>query len=274
MKRNTATILVTSVSALFIVLFMLVNLTGQVSLPSSVPAKKEVSIDLVIEKRKVEPQKPKVKKLPKPEPKPLPKPKPVSRPKPEPKPVPKPKPVIPKVKTRKAPLSSTKTSSKDKVVNGALPPISANYREHLGFKRYASAMYNRGARFYILGSSKKQIYEINLVSKSLSKISVDDIVGKNFSPRTRLIEDEPALQLFLDKAKDDFRISNPRVILLVPQQMEEKIASSLKDSGVDFNKFDAFRGIYLIDSGHFILKIQKGFSSSGAAQAMNVAIPL
>ncbi len=258
MKRNTATILVTSVSALFIVLFLLVNLTVPVAPAPSAPAKKEVSIDLVIEKKKVEPPKPEIKVPPKS----------------VPKPVPRPKPVTPKVKTRKAPSSSTQTNSKDKVVKGALPPISANYREHLGFKRYASAMHARGARFYILGSSKKQIYEINLVSKILSKVSVNDIIGRNFSPRTRIIEDEPALQIFIDKAKDNLRISSPRVILLVPRQMEEKIAAGLSANGIDFNKFDGFRGVYLIDSGHFMLNIQKGFSLSGAAQSMNIAIPL
>lgn len=272
MKRNTATILISSISGLFIVLFLLVNLTEPISQAPSAPAKKEVSIDLIIEKKKEAPPKPKVKVIPKPEPKPLPKPKIEPKPVSKPKVDPKPEPAVPKVKTRQTPSSSTKTSSKDK--NGALPPISANYRENLGFKRYANAMHARGARFYILGSSKKQIYEINFVSKTLSKVSVDDIVGQNFSPRTRVIEDEPALQIFLDKARDDFNISAPQVILLVPQEMERKIAARLTANGVDLNKFDGFHGIYLIDSGHFILKIQKGFSSSGAAQAMDVSIPL
>ena len=132
----------------------------------SVPAKKEISIDLIIEKKKVK--------------------------------IPKPKIIKPKIKKGKAPSSST--SLKEGVLNGALPPISANYREHLGFRRYANAMHARGARFYILGSSKKQIYEINFNSKSLNHISIADIISKNFSPRTRVIEDEPALQFFLNKA--------------------------------------------------------------------------
>jgi hypothetical protein len=256
MKRNTATILVTFISGLFIVLFLLVNLTGPISPAPSMPAKKEISIDLIIEKNKVKIPKPKIKVLSKP----------------EPKPVSKSKPVITKVKTRKAP--SLSKNSNEKVLNGALPPISANYRENLGFKRYANAMHGRGARFYILGSSKKQIYEINLYSKSLSKVSANDIISKNFSPRTRVIEDEPALQFFLDKARNDFSIAAPRVILLVPQQMEENIAARLVKNGIDFNKFDAFRGVYLISSGHFTLKIQKGVSNSGVTQAMNVEIPL
>jgi hypothetical protein len=212
-----------------------------------VPTKKEVSIDIVIEKKKVKIPKQKVKVLSKPKPK-------------------------TKVKTRKAPLPSSKPAKKE-ALNGALPPISANYREHLGFARYARAMHARGARFYILGSSKKQIYEINFSSKSLRFVSVKDIITKNFSPRTRLIEDEPALQFFLNKAKTDLNIADPRVILLVPQQMEQKIASRLSQNGIKVNKFRGFRGTYLMNSGKFILKIHEGISISGK-QSMNVEIPL
>ena len=247
MKRNTATILVTSISALFIVLFLLVNLTDQISLIPSTPVKKEISIDLIIEKKKVKIPKPKVKVLSKPTP---------------------PK---PKIKTRKAPSSSK--ISKERVLNGALPPISANYREHLGFRRYASEMHARGARFYILGSSRKQIYEINFSSRSLHAVSTADIINKNFSPRTRLIEDEPALQSFYDKAKNSFGIAAPRVILLVPQQMEQKIASRLFSRGINVNKFRGFRGTYLISSGNFTLKIYEGVSNNGK-QRMNISIPL
>ena len=236
MKRSSATIMITSISALFIILFLLVNLTEPISSTPTIPVKKEVSIDIVIEKKKLESPKPKVVKA--------------------------------KVTTSKAPSSTT-----SKILNGALPPVSANYRKHLGFKRYANAMYARGARFYILGGSKKQIYEINFSSKSLHKVLAKDIINKNFSPRTRIIEDEPALHFFCNKAKEMFDIVNPRVILLVPQQIEQKIASTLSVNGIDFNKFRGFRGIYLISSGHFTLKINEGVSNSGK-QAMNVTIPL
>ena len=239
MKRNTATILITSISALFIVFFLLLNLTQPISTASSVAAKKEISIDLIIEKKKVK--------------------------------IPKPKPIKPKIKIGKAPTLSKKIDKK--VLNGALPPISANYREHLGFRRYANEIHSRGARFYILGSSRKQIYEINLLSKSLSKVSANDIISKNFSPRTRVIEDEPALQFFLNKAKNDFSIASPRVILLVPQQMEQKIASKLVKNGINLNKFSGFRGTYLISSGNFTLKIHEGVTNS-SKQSINIAIPL
>lgn len=239
MKRNTATILITSISALFIVLLLLVNLTEPIPFAPSEPEKKEINIDLIIEKKKVK--------------------------------IPKLKTIKPKIKKGKA--SSSSTSLTEGVLNGALPPISANYREYLGFRRYASAMHARGARFYILGSSKKQIYEINFASKSLRKVSVSDITSKNFSPRTRLIEDEPALQSFHDKAKNNFRITAPRVILLVPQQMEQKIAARLVKNGINLNKFRGFRGTYLINSGIFTLKIHEGVSSNGR-QSMNIAIQL
>lgn len=234
MKRNTVKTLIISLSALFVVFFLLVNLVQIVPETPRQAAKREISIDLVIEK-------------------------------------PKPKKTEPKVKTGKAPSSSTITE--EKILNGALPPISANYREHLGFKKYSGAMYARGARFYILGSSRKQIYEINFSAKSLSPVSAANIIKQNFSPRTRVIEDEPALQFFYDKAKKDLAINAPRIILLVPQQMEQKIASSLVKNDINLNKFRGFRGIYLISSGNFILKIHEGVSNSGR-QKMNIAIPL
>jgi len=249
MKRNTATILITSVSALFIILFLLANFTEPISMIPSMPIKKEVSIDIIIEKKKVKIQKPKVKVVSKPKPK-----------------------VKTKVKMRKAPLASSKPAKKE-LLNGALPPISANYREHLGFTRYANAMHARGARFYILGSSKKQIYEIKIYSKSLKAVSAKDIINKNFSPRTRVIEDEPALQFFINKAKENLNIPAPRIILLVPQQMEQRIAARLVKKGININKFDGFRGVYLISSGHFTLQINEGVTSSGR-KSMNVAIPL
>jgi len=250
MKRNTVKILIIATSALCIIFFLLVNLAQTMPQALQVPAKKEISIDIMIEKKKVKIPKPKVKKIAKP------------------KPI---KAIKAKIKKRKAPASST--SLKEEVLNGALPPISANYREHLGFARYARAMHARGARFYILGSSKKQIYKINLSVKSLSKVSSNDIINKNFSPRTRVIEDEPALQFFINKAKSEFNITNPRVILLVPQRMEQQIASQLVKNGINLNKFQAFRGTYLRSSGDFTLKIYEGLTNNGS-QNLNIAITL
>ncbi len=229
MKRNTVKSLIISFVALLAIFFLLANLTQISPKPLLLPAKREISIDLVIEK-------------------------------PE-----------PKVKTGKAP--SLSTSSKARVLNGALPPVNANYRKHLGFRKYAGEMQRRGARFYILGSSKKQIYEINFSAKSLNAVSAASIIKRNFSTRTRVIEDEPALQFFYDKAKKDFAISAPRIILLVPRRMEQKIASGLSAHGVNINKFRGFRGVYLIRSGNFTLKIHEGVSNTGK-QKMNIEIPL
>ena len=239
MKRNTVKISIISVAALLVVLLLLINFKqGMPQIPPPA-AKREISIDVVIEKHKPKDPKPKV---------------------------------LPEPKTSKGPIASS-TLSKDKVLNGALPPISANYREHLGFRRYAEAMWARGARFYVLGSSKKQIYEINFSAKSLRPVSTTDIISRNFSNRTRIIEDEPVLQFFCDKAGKDYQIAAPRIILLIPQQMEQKIASRLSARGIDVSKFSGFRGVYLISAGNFALRINEGVSESGS-QSMNVEIPL
>ncbi|MDD5727478.1 MAG: hypothetical protein PHV59_02840 [Victivallales bacterium] len=146
---------------------------------------------------------------------------------------------------------------------GALPPVSANYRTHLGFSAYAAEMGKRGARFYIFGGSARQLYEINFASRSLIRVTPQDIVARNFSPRTRVIEDEPALDFFRDRAAKDYHLTAPEVILLVPQVMEDKIASALAAAGVNPAEFDALSGVYRQNSGIFTLNINTGITVSG-----------
>jgi hypothetical protein len=246
MKRNTGKVLLIAFSALAVIFLLLVNLSGELPGNKPMPPVKEIGVDLVVEKSKTE--------------KPLKPAKPQSIPKPQAKP-----------KPGKAPASGS--PSDKQTGKGALPPISANYREHLGFRKYAEEMSARGAGFFILGASKKQIYKIDFAARSLRPVSVKSLTSGHFSPRTRIIEDEPALQFFLDKAQKELKISAPRIILLVPQQIENKIASSLSARGINVNNFSGFRGSYLINSGTLTLKLNEGVSKSGK-QNLDIEIPL
>ena len=253
MKRNTVKILLISTAVFFLLFLLLVDFQPKPSKTLLVPLKKEISIDVVVEKEKIKPAKPK----------------PTSKLKPKSQPVSKPK--IPSQMPSKAPRKTN--PSADKTVDGALPPVSANYRTHLGFRKYAAEMYKRGARFYVLGDTKKQIYEINLNARSLRKSSLKSIVAQNFSSRTRVIEDEPVLNFYRQKAVKKYKLRTPEIILLVPQRMEDKIASGLSSSGVKTNEFDGFKGTYYMASGSLTLKIHEGLSLSGK-QKLNVEIPL
>ena len=259
MKRNTVKIFLISAIALFLLFILLVDFQPQSPKALLVPLKKEISIDVVVEKKQKEPEKKEKTKPAKLKPTSKLKPKPESKPKP------------PLNMPSKAP-EGTKPST-DKAADGALPPVSANYRTHLGFRKYAAEMYKHGACFYVLGNTKKQIYKIDLNTRSLRKSSLKSIVAQNFSRRTRVIEDEPVLNFYRQKAIKKYSLKNPEVILLVPQRMEDKIASSLCASGIRTNEFDGFKGTYYMASGNLTLKIHEGLSLSGK-QKLNIEIIL
>jgi hypothetical protein len=61
----------------------------------------------------------------------------------------------------------------------------------------------------------------------MKPVTEKEIVAGNFSPRSRVIEDEPDLEWFIDKAENDYRISSPEVVLLVPRTFENRIATRL-----------------------------------------------
>jgi hypothetical protein len=264
MRRNTVKILLISGTALFLLVLLLVDFQSKPPKTVPVPLKKEISIDVTVEEKPKEQKKLKKEIKIKPA-----KPKPTSKLKTKTKPESKLKP-LPN-KPSKAP-DGTKPST-DKAADGALPPFSANYRTHLGFRKYATEMYKRGARFYVLGNIKKHIYEIDFNTRSLRKSSLKNIAVQNFSSRTRVIEDEPALNFYREKAIQKHNLKNPEVILLVPKRMEDKIASGLSASGIRINEFDGFKGTYYMLSDNLTLKIHEGISLSGK-QKLNIVIPL
>lgn len=242
MRRNTGKVLFIVFSALAVSFLLLVNFSGEIPGGKPLPPARQIGVDLVVEKSKTQ--------------------KSANPPKPQ---------TIPEPKPGKAP--ATGSPSDHQLRKGALPPLSANYREHLGFRKYAEEMHARGARFYLLGSSKKQIYEIDFAAGTLRPVSANAVMSGNFSPRTRIIEDEPALQFFLDRAKHEFGVGAPQVILLVPQQLEEKIVSALTARGINIGSFRGFRGTYLMNSGAFTLRINEGVTNHGK-QNLDIEIPL
>lgn len=163
--------------------------------------------------------------------------------------------------------------------NGALPPLYANYREFLGFARYASAMERAGGRFFIVSPSIKEILRIDFYRNTLSPVSVKSISSRGFSPRTRAISDEPALAPMLRKAEKIYGVVRPEVILLVPRKLENKIAltvsEALEGKGCNIKDVSGLYGHYLVRGGNLVLNISRAesFKSVGSVK-MNLNIYL
>ena len=160
---------------------------------------------------------------------------------------------------------------------GSCPPLNANYRKYVGFAHYAKTLSAAGAGFYIIGSGTKKLLKIDFHNSTLTPFSISDLKLKSYSPRTRIISDEPALNSILNKARSQYHISNPEVLLLIPQVWENKLASlllkALKEKNLTFKDVAGFEGIYIEADGRLILKIFNAVrSKTGQPVKLNIAI--
>lgn len=176
------------------------------------------------------------------------------------------------------PESENDNEKNDKpVANGGLPPLHANYREHIGFAKYAQEMRVRGARFFVTGGNNRQLLEIDFATRNLIPVDIKNIVGHQFSPRTRIISDEPALDKYIKLAKEEYSIELPEQILLVPQAMESIIAANiakvLPQKHKGFKGISGIRGFYHTKNGQFCLKITEAVTSHGI-EKININIGL
>ena len=161
----------------------------------------------------------------------------------------------------KAELKPVKTSDS---VKGVLPPVSANYRKYVGFKRYSEEMAERGAKFLIFGGSAKRLFEIDINRHTLVKINISQLVSGNYSSRSRVIVDEPALSDYLKIAKERYGITDPEVHLLVPREFESKIVKGLQEQNIALNKVSGLKGFYAYsEQGKLTLRLNQALTDRG-----------
>ncbi len=187
----------------------------------------------------------------------------IIRDEPEPQPEP-PRPEPPPPETEPEPTPQPAPPEPDDAP-GALPPLRANYRRYVGFQRYAEGMFRAGADFYVTGAKRDTLLKINFGTGSLNETSVSTIVGRGYSPRTRVISDEPALQQYLDLARTKHGSPDPEVILLIPQRLETRLArklhAALKQQGARLHDVTSLRGVYRLNNNRLILHIQQAYTA-------------
>lgn len=162
---------------------------------------------------------------------------------------------------------------------GALPPLQANYRRLLGFTEYARRMTRMGAGFYLFGGGKPGFLRIDPVRRTAQPVDTGVIKAAGYSPRSRTISDEPALEWALDEAEEEYGMSNPEILLLVPRSMEDRIASNLSSSltqdGVSLEEVIGLRGHYAKGDGkELALVVTQAYLANGESVDVNIdALP-
>jgi len=171
------------------------------------------------------------------------------------------------------PPSKSEVNKTEKIPDDALPPVSANYRKYLGFKRYVEKMTELGARFFIIGSSGKKMLEIDFNNEKLVPATLRSLKNGGFSPRSRSIADEPALSSYLTTATSQYQLDTPEVFMLVPAEFDRNIANVLRKNSLP-EYCSALKGYYQTDSNdQIILALNEAICRNGIKK-INITINL
>ncbi|HJO94717.1 MAG TPA: hypothetical protein QF753_15065 [Victivallales bacterium] len=164
--------------------------------------------------------------------------------------------------------------AKNTAITGELPPISANYRKYVGFKKYSKEMSRIGCRFFIIGNRAKNLYELDFNFNDLREVSINRLKSRDYSSKSRVITDEPALDIYRILAEKKYNLINSEVILLVPNNIEKYIVSEIVNSGISLKNILSFKGYYQIINSDFILLLTEANYKSGSSDQINIEIIL
>lgn len=150
---------------------------------------------------------------------------------------------------------------------GALPTISADYRRHLGFERYVQNVREAGGRFFLYDPWGNRVLS-----------EVDPLTGDLFlareleglSPRSRRIRSEPVVSGILRRATAEFGVSVVEIVLLLPFDLDAYLIGGMEravcDGGMELADFAEFRGVYLLENGQLVLRIDSGVVRGGGTR--------
>ncbi|MCP4177155.1 MAG: hypothetical protein GY756_05250 [bacterium] len=167
---------------------------------------------------------------------------------------------IPVKKSIKKETNSYKAVAKAipaKIDTGSFPPLSANYRTYVGFKKYADKMNNLGAKFFILDNSSNKLLKIDFKKATLIPIEIKKLNYKFFSSKSRLITDEPALEKYVTIAKNKYHVDDPEIIMLIPKSIEYSVARQIYSKVPNIYSAASIKGEYRNINGHITLVINK-----------------
>jgi len=145
---------------------------------------------------------------------------------------------------------------------GAFPPIRVNYRTHLGFKKYAEYMIKLGGIFILFARNSHSYYQIDFFNNRLRNLTLQQLQDGNYSPRTRLISDEPYITKFLQGK----RVKSGEVLLILPQKIENYIITETVKycniKKISLHRVSSFEGFYHISEGMMALTVNKAVENN------------
>lgn len=167
--------------------------------------------------------------------------------------------------------SVAKETNKER--SGVFPPLWGNYREQIGFRRYAKEMQRRGAVFFYYNNSQKEWLTIDVSNRKLSPFDITKI-GTEFGEKPNLIDNEPNLSKLVPKKQRE----KMKFFIAKPMQLERYIQNTIYDAlqakGIDMAQVTGIKGVYIYENGKFSLVIKGIGIMHKGLQEMQLNIPL
>lgn len=158
---------------------------------------------------------------------------------------------------------------------GAFPQIVADYNAKLGINRYMAAMNAMGGRFYILDKQLGKIKcRIDVANQTL--VPKGSLWG--LSPRSRAVNNEPALAPLLEQARKEYGAGDYGIILLIPLNVDQYLIGAL-DKGMrqlnrNLKNISMFKGYYAQRGNELYLNVQSANMKQGSRLPLNFIIRL
>ncbi len=158
-----------------------------------------------------------------------------------------------------------------------LPSITAEYRQTLGFNGYTSAMIELGGRFFLYDDGRdKLLAEIDPQSGQVMPVEKSSLRG--MSPRLRELSNEPEARALLGKHRGDFEAARLKLVLIVPQRIENAITQQLRDGYASGNipngEWMKLEGVYQRKGGRLVLRLDRALTAHGIASPIQLDIYL
>ena len=157
---------------------------------------------------------------------------------------------------------------------GTLPMLTLDYRQTLGWQKYAELMRRLGGEFVLFNPVREQIVaKLNPATGSITKVAKGDLYG--FSPRLREVPDEPALAACLAQIPGR---ENLVVVLLVPLHVDFVVfgglAQALAARSVDIKALARVAGRYERKGQTVLLRTTEVVFRDGRRQPVDLEVEL
>ncbi|MGJ3242182.1 MAG: hypothetical protein ACFE0O_04385 [Opitutales bacterium] len=157
------------------------------------------------------------------------------------------------IKTKPAaPAPAAPVQSESEHAEGMAIPVALDYRRHLGFPGYVKLMQRIGGQFYLFDQTRAElIARTDPLTGAFGSVRKEALA--RFSPISRSVQGEVAVNQLLKHATRRFGPGDYQVVLLIPSTFEKRLQTQLRQAlqrrGIAPSRVAEAHGAYLASPG-------------------------